>query len=253
MRLIIFVTALLAILWSSFWLIMSKNYLDQLNTWINTDQASMTAKVYEIRGFPSRFDTTIADLEIKQSIFGPLRVDRLDVMRLSYDDSHYIFAANKIQNLFDNEFTFSKGLASAVSNQDFLPTINFEAENVSVNGDLFFEQLNIKLWPTKALHKLNFSFYAKINSKVDPEPDLSFQGEIKLKSPLKFNESKAFISSLNTIKTVSGKLFNHGKEEIDAYFNKTSNSWEITFKAKTQQDIPKLIRDLDFVTVKIIQ
>ncbi|NCX53195.1 MAG: hypothetical protein EBW83_00360 [Rhodobacterales bacterium] len=89
MRLIIFVTALLAILWSSFWLIMSKNYLNQLNAWINTDQASMTAKVNEIRGFPNRFDTTIADLEIKQSIFGPLRIDRLDVMRLSYDGSHY--------------------------------------------------------------------------------------------------------------------------------------------------------------------
>ena len=253
MRLIIFVTALLAILWSSFWLIMSKNYLNQLNAWINTDQARMTAKVNEIRGFPNRFDTTIADLEIKQSIFGPLRIDRLDVMRLSYDDSHYIFAANKIQNLFDNELTFSKGLASAVSNQDFLPTINFEAENVSVNGDLFFEKLNFKLWPTKALHKLNFSFYVRMHSTVDPEPHLSFQGELKLKSPLKFNEPKAFISSLNTIKTVSGKLFSHGKGEIDAFVEQTSNSWEITLKSKSQQDIPKLIRDLDFVTVKIIK
>ena len=206
----------------------------------------------EIRGFPNRFDTTIADLEIKQSIFGPLRIDRLDVMRLSYDGSHYIFAANKIQNLFDNKLTFSKGLASAVSNQGFLPTINFEAEKVSVNGDLFFEQLNIKLWPTKALHKLSFSFYARIDSMVDSEPDLSFQGELKLKSPLKFNESKAFISSLNTIKTVSGKLFNHGKEEIDAFFEQTSNSWKITLKAKSQQDIPKLIRDLDFVPVEIM-
>ena len=140
-----------------------------------------------------------------------------------------------------------------MSNEGFLPTINFEAENVSVNGDLFFEQLNVKLWPTKALHKLNFSFYARIDSKVDPEPDLSFQGEIKLKSPLKFNESKAFISSLNTIKTVSGKLFNHGKEEIDAFLEQTSNSWEITLTAKSQQDIPKLIRDLDFVIVEIMQ
>ena len=226
---------------------------NQLNAWINTDQASMTAKVNEIRGFPNRFDTTIADLEIKQSIFGPLRIDRLDVMRLSYDDSHYIFAANKIQVLFDNEFTFSKGLASAVSNQDFLPTINCEAENVSVNGNLFFEQLNIKLWPTKAFHKLNFSFYARINSTVDTKPDLSFQGEIKLKSPLKFDESKAFISSLNTLKTVSGKLFTHGKKEIDAFLEQKSTSWEITLKAKSQQDIPKLIRDLDFVTIEIIQ
>jgi len=253
MRLIIFVTAILAILWSSFWFLMSKNYLNQLNAWIDTDKASITAKVNEIRGFPNRFDTTIADLEIKQSIFGPLRIDRLEVMRLSYDGSHYIFAANKIQNLFDNEIIFSKGLASAVSNQDFLPTINFEAENVSVNGDLFFEQLNIKLWPTDALHKLNFSFYARINNKVDPEPNLSFQGEIKLKSPLKFNEANAFISSLNTIKTVSGKLFSHGKREIDAFLKHTSNSWEITLKSKSQQDIPKLIRDLDFVTVKIIK
>ena len=87
---------------------------------------------------------------------------------------------------------------------------------------------------------------------VDPKPDLSFQGEIKLKSPLKVNVSKAFISSLNTIKTVSGKLFNHGKDEIDAFLEQTSNSWEITLKAKSQQDIPKLIRDLDFVTVRII-
>jgi len=232
---------------------MSKNYLNQLNAWINTDKVSITAKVNEIRGFPNRFDTTIADLEIKHSILGPLRIDRLDVMRLSYDSSHYIFAANKIQNFFDNELTFSKGLASVVSNQNFLPTINFEAENVSVNGDLFFEKLNFKLWPTKALHKLNLSFYAKIESTIDSQPDLFFQGEIKLKSPLKFDESKAFISSLNTIKTVSGKLFNHGKEEIDTFVEQTSNSWEITLKSKSQQDIPKLIKDLDFVTVKIIK
>ena len=84
MRLIIFVTALLAILWSSFWLIMSKNYLDQLNTWINTDQASMTAKVYEIRGFPSRFDTTIADLENQTEYFWTLksRPFRRDAIKL---------------------------------------------------------------------------------------------------------------------------------------------------------------------------
>jgi len=252
MRLIIFVTTLLAILWSSYWLIMSKNYINQLNAWINTDKSSMTAKVNEIRGFPNRFDTTIADLEIKQSIFGPLRIDRLDVMRLSYDGSHYIFAANKIQNLFDNELTFSKGLASAVSNQNFLPTINFEAENISVNGDLFFEQINFKLWPTDALHKLNFLFYARIDDKVDPKPDLSFLGELKLKSPLNFNDSKAFISSLNAITTVSGKLFSQGKEGIDAFLEQTSNSWKITLKSKSQQDIPKLIRNLDFVTVEIM-
>ncbi len=253
MRLIIFVTALLAFLWSSYWLIMSKNYLNQLNAWINTDKASMTARVNEIRGFPNRFDTTIADLEIKHSIFGPLRIDRLDVMRLSYDDSHYIFAANKIQKFFDNELTFSKGLASVVSNQSFLPTIKFEAENVSVNGDLFFEKLYFELWPTKVLHKLNFSFYARIDSTVDSKPDLSFQGELILKLPLKFSGSKAFISSLNTIKTVSGKLFSHGKGEIDAFLEQTSNRWEIILKSKSRQDIPKLIRDLDFVTVKIIQ
>ena len=140
-----------------------------------------------------------------------------------------------------------------MSNQNFLPTINFEAENISVNGDLFFEQINFKLWPTDALHKLNFLFYARIDDTVDPKPDLSFLGELKLKSPLNFNDSKAFISSLNAITTVSGKLFSQGKEGIDAFLEQTSNSWKITLKSKSQQDIPKLIRDLDFVTVDIIQ
>ena len=114
MRFIIFTTILLASSWSGYWIIMSSKYSDNLYLWIDIESDDVSAKFNKIKGFPNRFDTTISDLKIKQNNFAPIKIDRLDVMRLSYDENHYIFAANSIQNIFENNFTFSKGLASAV-------------------------------------------------------------------------------------------------------------------------------------------
>ena len=107
MRFIIFTTILLASLWSGYWIIMSSKYSDNLYLWIDIESDDVSAKFNKIKGFPNRFDTTISDLKIKQNNFAPIKIDRLDVMRLSYDENHYIFAANSIQNIFENNFTFS--------------------------------------------------------------------------------------------------------------------------------------------------
>ena len=162
MRFIIFTTILLASLWSSYWIIMSSKYSDFLYLWIDIESDDVSAKFNKIKGFPNRFDTTISDLKIKQNNFAPIKIDRLDVMRLSYDENHYIFAANSIQNIFENNFTFSKGLASAVSKNGLTPTINFEGERVLINDKLTFHKLNFKLLPTTDLSELKFSFFAKI-------------------------------------------------------------------------------------------
>ena len=187
MRFIIFTTILLASLWSGYWIIMSSKYSDNLYLWIDIESDDVSAKFNKIKGFPNRFDTTISDLKIKQNNFAPIKIDRLDVMRLSYDENHYIFAANSIQNIFENNFTFSKGLASAVSKNGLTPTINFEGERVLINDKLTFHKLNFKLLPTTDLSELKFSFFAKIAETTEVKPDLSFQGKIKFNSSLKIN------------------------------------------------------------------
>ena len=83
---------------------MSNRYSDMISEWSDFGSGNVSANLSKIRGFPNRFDTTITDLEIKQSSFKPIKIDRLDVMRLSYDSSHYIFAAKSIENIFGNNF-----------------------------------------------------------------------------------------------------------------------------------------------------
>ena len=145
MRFIIFITTLLAFVWSCYWFIMSNKYSDKVAAWSDIGSTNVSANLSKIRGFPNRFDTTITDLEIKQASFEPIKIDRLDVMRLSYDSSHYIFAVKSIENIFGNNFTFSKGLASAVSNGEVAPTISFQGEDVVIDKKLILEELNLSL------------------------------------------------------------------------------------------------------------
>ena len=223
MRFIIFTTILLASLWSGYWIIMSSKYSDNLYLWIDIESDDVSAKFNKIKGFPNRFDTTISDLKIKQNNFAPIKIDRLDVMRLSYDENHYIFAANSIQNIFENNFTFSKGLASAVSKNGLTPTINFEGERVLINDKLTFHKLNFKLLPTTDLSELKFSFFAKIAETTEVNPDLSFQGKIKFNSSLKINNLTSLVSNLNTIKTISGILLIGDTEGLDTVLQRDSD------------------------------
>ena len=108
--------------------------------------------------------------------------------------------------LLDN-FTFSKGLASAVSNGVVAPTFNFQGENVLINNKLIFEELNFKIWPTTDLSKLNFSLFAKTADIKDGEIDLSFQGKIELNSDFAFDSLIGFVSNIDRLRNISGKLF----------------------------------------------
>ena len=81
---------------------MSNKYSDTVSIWSDIGSANVSANLSKIRGFPNRFDTTITDLEIKQASSDHIKINRLDVMRLSYDSSHYIFAAKSIENIFGN-------------------------------------------------------------------------------------------------------------------------------------------------------
>ena len=140
MRFIIFITTLLAFVWSCYWFIMSNKYSNKVFLWSDIGSSNVSASLSKIRGFPNRFDTTITDLEIKQASFEPIKIERLDVMRLSYDSSHYIFAAKSVQNIFGNNFTFSKGLVSAVSNGElgfqtpdlYVPEFKHQIESLPV-------------------------------------------------------------------------------------------------------------------------
>ena len=249
MRYIIFITILLAFMWSCYWFIMSNKYSNKVSLWSDIGSANVSASVSKIRGFPNRFDTTITDLEIKQASFKPIKIDRLEVMRLSYDSSHYIFAAKSIQNIFENNFTFSKGLASAVSNGEVAPTINFQGENVFMNKKLIFEELNFKIWPTTDLSKLNFSLFARTADIKDGEIDLSFQGKIELNSDFAFDSLIGFVSNIGKLRNISGKLFVEDIKGLDTVIRQDFNSWKIFLKSDSPEKIPSFVQNLNMVVL----
>ena len=249
MRFIIFITTLLAFVWSCYWFIMSNKYSDKVSLWSDIGSANVSASVSKIRGFPNRFDTTITDLEIKQANFKPIKIERLDVMRLSYDSSHYIFAAKSIRNIFENNFTFSKGLASAVSNGEVAPTINFQGENVFINKKLIFEELNFKIWPTTDLSKLNFSLFARTADIKDDEIDLSFQGKIELNSDFAFDSLIGLVSNIGALRNISGKLFVEDIKGLDTVIRQDFNSWKIFLKSDSPEKIPSFIQNLNMVVL----
>jgi len=249
MRFIIFVTILLAAMWSGYWFFMSSKYYEKLYLWIDIESNDVSAKFSKIKGFPNRFDATITDLEIKQKSLNPIKIDRLDVMRLSYDNSHYIFATNSIQNIFESNFIFSKGLASAVRKNGVAPTINFEGENVLVNEKLTFNKLNLRLWPATDLSKLKFSFTAEIAETKGVNSDLSFQGKIDFNSSFKINNLTSLVSNINSLQRISGTLYVQNTEGLNTVLQRDPNGWKIIFKSNAPEKIPSFIRNLDIVTV----
>ena len=249
MRFIIFITTLLAFVWSCYWFIMSNKYSDKVSVWSDIGSASVSANLSKIRGFPNRFDTKITNLEIKQASSEPIKIDRLDVMRLSYDSSHYIFAFKSIENIFGNNFTFSKGLASAVSNGEVAPTISFQGEGIVINKKLIFEELNFKIWPMTDLSKLNFSLSARTADIRDDEIDLSFQGQIELNSDFNFDSLIGFVSNIDALKNISGKLFIEDIKGLDTVIRQDLNSWKIFLKSDSPEKIPSVIQNLSMVVV----
>ena len=249
MRFIIIVTILLAAMWSGYWFIMSSKYYDKIYLWIDTESNNVSAKFTKIKGFPNRFDTTITDLEIKQKSFDPIKIDRLDVMRLSYDNSHYIFAINSIQNIFESNFIFSKGLASAVSKNGIAPTINFEGEDVSVNDKLLFNKLNFRLWPTTDLSKLNFSFTSEIAETEGINFDLSFKGKIDFYSFIRINNLTSLVSNINSLQKISGTLYVQDTKGVNTVLQRDPNGWKIIVKSDAPEKIPNFIKNLDIITI----
>jgi len=249
MRFIIFITTLLAFVWSCYWFIMSNKYSDKVSAWSDIGSAIVSANLSKIRGFPNRFDTKITNLEIKQASTEPIEIDRLDVMRLSYDSSHYIFAAKSIENIFGNNFTFSKGLASAVSNGEVAPTISFQGEDVVINKKLILEALSFKIWPMTDLSKLNFSLFAKTANINDDEINFSFQGQIELNSDFNFDSLIGFVSNIYKLKNISGKLFIKDIKGLDTVVRKDLNSWKIFLKSDSPEKIPIFIQNLNMVVL----
>ena len=249
MRFIIFITTLLAFVWSCYWFIMSNKYSNKVSLWSDIGSSNVSASLSKIRGFPNRFDTTITDLEIKQASFEPIKIDRLDVMRLSYDSSHYIFAAKSIENILGNNFTFSKGLASAVSNGEVAPTISFQGEDVVIDKKLILEELNFKIWPVTDLSKLNFSMFARTANIKDDQIDLSFQGQIELNSDFNFDSLIGFVSNIDKLRNISGRLFIDDIKGLDTIVRQNLDSWKIFFKSDSPEKIPSFIQNLNMVVL----
>ena len=152
-------------------------------------------------------------------------------------------------NFHDNSFSFSKGLASAVGNGEVAPTISFQGEDVVIDKKLILEQLNFKIWPITDLSKLNLSLFAKKANINDDEIDFSFQGQIELNSDFNFDSLIGFISNIDALKKISGKLFIENIKGMDTVIRQDLDGWKIFLKSDSPEKIPSVIQNLNMVVI----
>ena len=112
---------------------------------------------------------------------------------------------------------------------------------------LIFEELNFKIWPTTDLSKLNFSLFARTADIKDGEIDLSFQGQVELNSDFNFDSLIGFISNIDALKKISGKLFIENIKGMDTVIRQDIDSWKIFLKSDSPEKIPTVIQDLNIV------
>ena len=129
------------------------------------------------------------------------------------------------------------------------PLLAFKGEDVVINKKLIFKELNFKIWPTTDLSKLNFSLFARTADIKDDEIDLSFQGQIELNSDFNFDSLIGFVSNIDTLRNISGKLFIEDIKGLDTFVRKDLNSWKIFLKSDSPEKIPSFIQNLNMVVL----
>ena len=97
------------------------------------------------------------------------------------------------------------------------------------------------------LTKLNFSLLATTADIKDGEIDLSFQGQVELNSDFNFDSLIGFISNIDALKKISGKLFIENIKGMDTVIRQDIDSWKIFLKSDSQEKIPTVIQDLNMV------
>ena len=95
--------------------------------------------------------------------------------------------------------------------------------------------------------KLNFSLFATTADIKDGEIDLSFQGQVELNSDFNYDSLIGFISNIDALKKISGKLFIENIQGMDTVIRQDIDSWKIFIKSDSPEKIPTVIQDLNMV------
>ena len=95
--------------------------------------------------------------------------------------------------------------------------------------------------------KLNFSLFATTADIKDGEIDLSFQGQVELNSDFNFDSLIGFVSNIDALKKISGKLFIENIKGMDTVIRQDLDSWKIFLKSDSPDKIPSVIQDLNMV------
>ena len=99
------------------------------------------------------------------------------------------------------------------------------------------------------LSKLNFSLFARTADTKDDEIDLSFQGQIELNSDFNLDSLIGFVSNIDTLNNISGKLFIEDIKGLDTVVRQDLNSWKIFLKSDSLEKIPSFIQNLNMVVL----
>ena len=97
--------------------------------------------------------------------------------------------------------------------------------------------------------KLNFSLFATTDDIKDGEIDLSFQGQVELNSDFNFDSLIGFISNIDALKEISGKLFIENIKGMDTVIRQDIDTWKIFLKSDSPEKIPTVIQDLNMVVL----
>ena len=90
---------------------------------------------------------------------------------------------------------------------------------------------------------------AKTANIKDEEIDFSFQGQIELNSDFNFDSLIGFVSNIDTLINISGKLFIEDIKGLDTVVRQDLNSWKIFLKSDSLEKIPSFIQSLNMVVL----
>ena len=176
MRLLLIITSLLALIWSSYWIVFSVKLKSEVSDFIeshNSDQWVVDYSDLSIKGFPNRFDITLNKLYIRDNDLSVTwLLPYFQILSLSYKPNHLIL-------VFPNTQTLENGNNKIIFNTtDMLASLSFMDYKFSELDQfiLSIEKSELKGPKRKILNTTALNFAVKQNKTRNGNYHLGFRG-----------------------------------------------------------------------------
>ena len=176
MRLLLIITSLLALIWSSYWIVFSVKLKSEVSDFIkshNSDQWLVEYSDLSIKGFPNRFDITLNKLYIRNNDLSVTwLLPYFQILSLSYKPNHLIL-------VFPNTQTLENGNNKIIFNTtDMLASLSFMDYKFSELDQfiLSIEKSELKGPKRKILNTTVLNFAVKQNKTRNGNYHLGFRG-----------------------------------------------------------------------------